>query len=77
MDGTFKKKIQNNFSNIFSSVPDSKFVIQIINSCKNLSLFTQTENSLEINKSKLSSLVVLFAIQLNGSETPIIIKFFP
>ncbi len=55
IDGTFKKKIQNNFSNIFSSVPDSKFVIQIINSCKNLSLFTQTENSLEINKSKWES----------------------
>ena len=55
IDGTFKKKIQNNFSNIFSSISDSSFIIQIINACKNLSLFTQTENSLEINKSKWNS----------------------
>ena len=52
IDGTFKKKIQNNFSNFFSSITDASFIIQIINACKNLSLFTQTENSLEINKSK-------------------------
>ena len=55
IDGTFKKKIQNNFSNIFSSISDSSFIIQIINACKNLSLFIQTENSLEINKSKWNS----------------------
>lgn len=52
IDGTFKKKIQNNFSNFFSSITDASFIIQIINALKNLSLFTQTENSLEINKSK-------------------------
>ena len=55
IEGTFKKKIQNNFSNIFSSISDSSFIIQIINACKNLSLFIQTENSLEINKSKWNS----------------------
>ena len=55
IDGTFKKKIQNNFSNIFSSISDSSFIIQIINACKNLSLFIQTENSLEVNKSKWNS----------------------
>ncbi len=52
LDGTFKKKFESNFSKLFPSISDSKFVIQIISSLKNLSLFTQTENSLEINQAK-------------------------
>ena len=52
LDGNFKKKFESNFSKFFPALPDSKFVIQIINSLKNLSLLTQTENSLEINQSK-------------------------
>ena len=41
IDGTFKKKIQNNFSNFFSSITDASFIIQIINALKNLSLFLE------------------------------------
>lgn len=55
IDGNFKKKFEANFSNFFPALYDSKFIIQIINALKNLSLFTQTENSLEINQAKWKS----------------------
>ena len=54
LDGNFKKKFESNFSKFFPALPDSKFVIQIINPLKNLSLLTQTENPLEKNQSKLA-----------------------
>ena len=55
LDGTFKKKIENSICNIFPSIADSKFLIQIITSLKNLSLVIQNDNYLEINHERWKS----------------------
>lgn len=58
-DGTFKKRIETILPSIFPFIENTNYLQNLIHSLTNLSLFTQTENELLVNKAKWQSFASL------------------